>query len=107
MLTALAVKYIALTQGVEPIFSNNYWERKIVDETIKFGHAARLEYEKGITIEDRIDFAGLFHIDVPIQKAFEEYIMSEANFGPLDHWSIDLITAEYPHYAWMMATHVY
>lgn len=105
MITALALRYIALTKNEFALFSSNYWEKTIVDETIKYEHEARLEYERGISIQDRLDFSKLFSISLPVQYAFEEYI-STAGFEPLDHWSIDLITANKPHYAWMAETHV-
>lgn len=106
MLTSLAIRYIALTKGVKPILSNNYWDRIVIEESIKFEHEARVEFERGITFEDRLDFEKLFGIHISVQKAFEEYI-SRAGFGVLDHWSIDLVAARSPHYAWMAETHVH
>lgn len=106
MLTSLAIRYIALTKGVKPILSNNYWDRIVIEESIKFEHEARVEFERGITFEDRLDFEKLFGIHISVQRAFEEYI-SRAGFGVLDHWSIDLVAARSPHYAWMAETHVH
>lgn len=105
MLTSLALKYVQLTQGYKPIFSNNYWEKKIVDETIKYDHEARLEYERGISHDDRVDFEELFGVSIATQIAFESYIAKIRSIGQLKHWSIDLICADRPFLHWMDSTH--
>lgn len=105
MVTTLALKFIQLTQEYKPIFGTGFWEKKIVEETIKFEHDAQIEFDKGITDADRADFNSLYHITPEIQVAFERYVSGLDKIQQLDHWSIDAICVS-PHLAWMAANYV-
>jgi len=105
MLSALAIKALALTKGQEAVFSHGYWEDKIVFETLKFESQTYAEYAIGISSADREDFRAIYGVTVETQLAFEDYVSKLASVCELDHWSIDLICSTKPYLAWMSDTH--
>lgn len=105
MITALAVKFIGLTENYEALWTNNFWERTIVEETIKYSSYAREEYSIGISAQDRYDFLQLYGISILVQVAFEDYIAKLTHICELDHWTLDLIITE-PYYDWLNSNYV-
>lgn len=101
ILTALALKYIQLTNDVDAIFQMDYWSAKISLEAQKFTKETIAEIEKGISPEDREDFYELFHVSVDVQLCLEEYIQSRCNLLELDHWTIDILMQDRPYLHWM------
>lgn len=105
MLTSLAIKFIGLTEGYQAIWSSNYWERTIVEESIKYHSYAREEHSIGISDEDRCDFHALYGVPENVQLEFEKYVASLTRVCALDHWTLDLIFKE-PYYAWLSENYV-
>jgi hypothetical protein len=95
VITALAARFIDLTSGVEPIFSKNYWELQMSKGAKKFSDQAQAEFDRGITIQDRVDFNKLYNIDPQTQMAFEKYVSRVSDLDELDHWSIDEMLKTY------------
>lgn len=105
MLSTLALKYITLTSGNTPIFNGGFWEQKIITETVKYASRTYEEANKGVSIEDRVDFQNTYGISIDIQLGFEAYVRTIKDVGELDHWTIDEIMAHRPVLSWMSNTH--
>lgn len=90
ILTALAQRYIDLTTGYREVVSDAFWDQRILVEKTKYSEALKLEHDKGITLEDRIDFEHLYDISPETQLRIEKAI-SKQGLGPIDDPDIDAL----------------
>lgn len=84
LLTALAWRFIDLTEGVVAVDSTSYWDQHILRERREYSEALAVEYAKGISTQDREDFDDLYHISIEDQLILEAYL-SSAEIAPLEH----------------------
>jgi len=87
ILTQLAMRYIALTEGSKPIFSSNWYERLLNEEVIKFSADTLASMREGIDWEVRMQFADCYGIDVQHQLQIEKEI-SSWSFGEISSSSV-------------------
>jgi hypothetical protein len=87
ILTELAMRYIALTEGHKPIFSNNWYERLLNEEVIRFSADTLASMKEGIDWEVRLQFADCYGIDVQLQLDIEREI-SGWGFGQIESSSV-------------------
>lgn len=97
LLTVLAERFIYLTSGFDTIDENNYWNRRILDERVKYSKELEAERSKGITIDDRVDFEDLYGISVDDQFTIEDEL-SQATFAPIDSPAVLALYEDCPTY---------
>jgi len=90
VLTKFALHYITLTAGFKPIWSQNWYERQLESEVIKFSSVIREMVLTPVSQVVRQQFADLFDIPVEEQLAFESKIpsfgLSEITDPIVDRW---------------------
>lgn len=74
ILSVLAQKALAVTQGVEARFDTNWYEADLRQQIRRFAAQTALLLEQGPSMGTRIDFAEHFGISVPLQLRVEEEI---------------------------------
>lgn len=90
ILTTLATRYIHLTRDVKAVYSQGFWDRKVEIEAQKFSEATQTEFDRGISIEDRLDFERLYDISPDMQLLIERDLR-ESDLGPIKSQAIDAI----------------
>lgn len=93
ILTKLAERYIELTAGYREVVSDNFWDQRILSEKIKYSDELCIEHDKGITMQDRLDFEHLYNIS-PAQQIRIEQKISVQGLGPIDDPDIDALFDE-------------
>jgi len=78
ILTKFALRYIHLTEGVEPIWQANWYERMLESQVKFFEHETLAAATKPLSDEVRVQFARLFDIDVDTQLQIESNLQ---NYG--------------------------
>ncbi len=84
VISVMALRYIALTEGIEARFDLGWWEQQMRKETSLYFHWAKSEADKGISDVARRAFWELYDISPAEQETLEGYFMT-AGFGELDH----------------------
>lgn len=82
ILTTFARRVIQLTAGCDPVFGTDFWSHRMNDEIVKGKHTTFIEYNKGITYEDRVDFEQLYQIS-PTTQIIIEKRLEKINMGPI------------------------
>lgn len=90
MLTALAERFIKLTSGFEIVKPRGFWDNKLLTEALELSEETDLENKKGISMQDRIDFEAIYHIEPRVQIEIEKYF-SQVDIAPMDNKTLDSI----------------
>jgi len=87
ILSALAKRYIQLTEGYKPRFSTNWYDTHLAKEVVLFATETLRDAVKGPTMQSRLDFCDLYGVSIHQQLCAEAYL-GTSGFAPLNHWSI-------------------